>query len=861
MADYALFASPDFDPNEYANAILAADTYPPSDLKPKSSTLSKSSAQDSIAKEDISVAISKLTFGIEDVSKQIRSLVTAHHEDLLTQASNANALSGTLSSVRSGLSDLDLSVEKLRVKVHVPYETLQSLVTRLQHFHQASDVLRRTSRFVILARRLQLQMNEVQGNKTAVRGVIDDLASATLVHGKDIEDEKERAIAKAALTIAELAGLLSSPDSQDEDTTKSPNELRNAIPLRSVRVVAAHESFIEEARAVITAEMENMVLNGLSTLNQTKLASSLQTAYNLRVLPTLVQSLLFDLSQAVEDRIRGAFDLNKISRDASSKETPVTNSPQTPQMYRSRVRTEPTNVTAPQWSAVLWSRLEAMFQEMADCCIKVYALEKVLKMKKDTATHVVFLDEAMKVLENKPSATFWMSLSRSLQKHFQDSSKGSSFLQQTLAAGYPRLLRLFHDFFGKIAVHTDTIYSDTYQSPETVLLLRSLSTLESQYLSRSTNKINEAVGQAFSGGARIPPGASEGVNVARIVVNELDAARFDPMLVRAIAKNAALCLEGILSRIDGMVSRERSAVSLSGPSASPQLIHNANLANFLYQAWDRLIKLADEHAATVFNILQPSIQKIYKAFEHIIDPVTVAIRREVGAAIAKLHRHDFSKSVDPNAGMGGSSLYMVELTEKLSFIKGEVVARYSIGDHGRMWVLSVVRYAIRTFVLHISIASPLGESGKLQMASDMTGLEFGLNAFIADNTQNKRGGNLESVGEEYRALRAMRPLFFLENRELASSSHTAGLPPLIVLHHILVRSPIPLPHKLHGWQEAEYVRWVDEHSEEESWTLVEGGLTHWEKVSETEGKDIRDAMEYVELARTVLRNAQSGLIT
>ena len=38
--------------------------------------------------------------------------VTAHHEDLLTQATNANALSGALVSVKSGLNDLDNSVEK-----------------------------------------------------------------------------------------------------------------------------------------------------------------------------------------------------------------------------------------------------------------------------------------------------------------------------------------------------------------------------------------------------------------------------------------------------------------------------------------------------------------------------------------------------------------------------------------------------------------------------------------------------------------------------------------------------------------------------------------------------------------------------
>ena len=38
-----------------------------------------------------------------------------------------------------------------------------------------------------------------------------------------------------------------------------------------------------------------------------------------------------------------------------------------------------------------------------------------------------------------------------------------------------------------------------------------------------------------------------------------------------------------------------------------------------------------------------------------------------------------------------------------------------------------------------------------------------------------------------------RQLLFLDNAALASPKATAGLPPLIVLHHILVRSPLPLP--------------------------------------------------------------------
>lgn len=70
--------------------------------------------------------------------------------------------------------------------------------------------------------------------------------------------------------------------------------------------------------------------------------------------------------------------------------------------------------------------------------------------------------------------------------------------------------------------------------------------------------------------------------------------------------------------------------------------------------------------------------------------------------------------------------------------------------------MSLVKYVINTFVLHASIAKPLGESGKLQLTSDMTELEFGLSAFMSDKTQGKRGADWDSVGDDYRALRSMR---------------------------------------------------------------------------------------------------------
>lgn len=120
------------------------------------------------------------------------------------------------------------------------------------------------------------------------------------------------------------------------------------------------------------------------------------------------------------------------------------------------------------------------------------------------------------------------------------------------------------------------------------------------------------------------------------------------------------------------------------------------------------------------------------------------------------------------------------------------------------------------------------------------------------------------------------PLLFLENESLAHPDQTAGLPPLIVLHHILVRSPLPLPHKLHGWQESQYVRFVEEHTDEEVWSVLEQGLKHWRTTIQSEIEDAEDLGQagakkkeekvvelsvgnrYVDLAKRVLDHARKG---
>ena len=124
--------------------------------------------------------------------------------------------------------------------------------------------------------------------------------------------------------------------------------------------------------------------------------------------------------------MRSAFDLAKLAKDVSAKEPATTNS----LVYKSRLRTEPTNLTAPQWSSALWARLEKLIEELAGCCVKIYTLERVLRLKKDPATQMTFLDEAMKVLENKPTWTFWQTLARTLEKHCKEAAKSAPIVSR-----------------------------------------------------------------------------------------------------------------------------------------------------------------------------------------------------------------------------------------------------------------------------------------------------------------------------------------------------------------------------------------------------------------------------------------------
>ena len=91
---------------------------------------------------------------------------------------------------------------------------MQANVARLQRLQLVADVLRRTSRFVVLAKRLQTQMTDLGEEGRASTPKIDGKPNGSIsgrrsaTPGLEVEGEKERTLAQAALSVAELSALL-----------------------------------------------------------------------------------------------------------------------------------------------------------------------------------------------------------------------------------------------------------------------------------------------------------------------------------------------------------------------------------------------------------------------------------------------------------------------------------------------------------------------------------------------------------------------------------------------------------------------------------------------------------------------------
>lgn len=524
-SDLAPFLAPDYDPQTYANLIIEApqsaspaeldgDAKPPGPDRMGSSsaptrrlleapTASSSKAID--VEGDVSVAVGRLNLAIDDIDRLIRDEVTANAHDLLAHTTSLLDVRPTLTTLRAALDALSAHRDKLIQRIATPHAELRQAALRQAKIRQAQALVRRAEKFVRLVRRLQTQMDALMA--VPPRGAAGAASEAKRlerlgeeeegegeqqqqqqqqqagVADEDLMDEEAgeqrgRGLARAALNVSEITALVhprppplppKSQGGEDAREGEEDEDDEDMIPLTSLDFVNACLPLVERSREKVTDLMEDMVVMGLRDLSPLLLSTSLQTAFNLGQLADLVRDLLADLTDVIRDRVKAACDINSLSRELGSRE-PQTQQTATYASYRSRrgagagTDSASQSAVAQRWSNALWSRFETLIvSEMGAVCSKVYTLERVLSLKTDKVSGRNYLDDAMRVLGDRPSTIFWNTLSGALSVQTREATRNSAFLSTTLSSGYPRLLRLFQEFFARVSVYTDSTYTHAQQ--------------------------------------------------------------------------------------------------------------------------------------------------------------------------------------------------------------------------------------------------------------------------------------------------------------------------------------------------------------------------------------------------------------
>lgn len=231
--------------------------------------------------------------------------------------------------------------------------------------------------------------------------------------------------------------------------------------------------------------------------------------------------------------------------------------------------------------------------------------------------------------------------------------------------------------------------------------------------------------------------------------------------------------------------------------------------------------------AIAAEVLSSSLGTIYGVACDSVTSLFQAMLERLESCILQIHDQNFGALGMDSAMDNNSSPYMEELQQCITHFRREFLSRLlptsasasSVGSETicTRLVRSMASRVLIYFIRHASLVRPLSESGKLKMARDMAELELAV------------GQNLfpvEQLGAPYRALRALRPIIFLETSQLAESPLLQDLPPSVILHHLYSRGPEELesPLQRNKLTYLQYSLWLDSQGEDQIWKGIKATL-------------------------------------
>ncbi|KAL3899765.1 MAG: hypothetical protein SGCHY_001804 [Lobulomycetales sp.] len=646
-----------------------------------------------------------------------------------------------LATIKERVDSLNQLFDSISSKIRGPEAEIKLKVKKLERLHECCELLRVLVRFLNLAKRLTLQMDNNSGSRELI---------------------------KSAITINDIETLV------------------EKTPLSGINVADVEMQRIFDAKNTIQQAAEDILTEGLASQNQSDLFECLAVFYHLGLLNSRV------LSKAIFLRSLGADSAQKPSAEATK---------------------------------AFWTRLEAFIDNIYSSSAAIYVLDLALSRKRDTLTGELYSEIVSETIGSGGVVSyFWKSLTQTFEKELKQAVKSSQILQQLLQLNYPRVLRMFGGLFSNIKLS----YA-TRAVPSTVLedkchdhtsMLQPLLSFESIYLGKSLSRLLDPVNVSFSSGKSKLPSRDDVDRITRCISSELEIAKFDYNLLKAVSSNVKKALVTFSAKCENAASSDTMFNVSGNATASYALLRNIEIINAVWRICDGTWAIVNDFQQTklqseegtriselVVQVVGDSVESLMKLLQGFVQPVFFSMSKECESVLVKIHRESFggtqaksskSSSQSQLAQESATSPYIVELSRrKIPWMVQEVINRLNCGDDQKEWVRALGARIVEFFLRHASLVCPLNDSGKLKLASDMTQLELGLAQLFA------------AAG--------MTPLLFLDFAQISSPYHTSALDPIVIIQHLFVRAYpiIQSPRQVYNWSETEYSEYLDKRSSQE----------------------------------------------
>lgn len=720
----------------------------------------------------VSEQLAKLSEGISILDSELHKQVLSNHEDLVSQAAWVERLQTLLAGMHSQTQCVLSGVERLRARIMEPFHRMESHTLVLSRLHETSDLLRRIARLQQLSKKLQSCQDHVKA-----------------------------------------ASLLNEIDQLSED-----------VDLSGLEILETDQSAVQKHRFSVHKEAQNMLKEGLESLNQQMVLTSVLVFRNLGTLNEELTRILDKSQSFLSKVILEALDIQALTQAPASNDAV-------------RNRGAPGRVVMPSLGNIssfrskLWSALENLFEvSIYTKCSQMEVLQAVLQNQSNELGAKINLPADLKNL----TETFWSRILKLLSQELITSAQSSTYMKQALEGEFPKLLRLYVDLSKRlIAAHNKTVIEtipndlSSESSVQPYQLERGLlAQFENAYLSRSVSRLLDPVNLMFSE-TKAP--THENVDgLVRTITSELSVSLVDEALSKTVAKNIGKAVHLFCIKCEQLIATGGDATQVIDIPSQAQAL-NAGAANILHYFAGQLERVLCNMGATIASgpttIIRESLSGIEKLVTtHVLSPLLTSIGDAVEAILLTMHDEDYAA----DEGASTSSLYMKELH---TFIGRAVNLYLSPFDDQILVAKCSVPVATRCIDIFLRLASlirPLGKAGATKLSSDFEKLELALQPLAGRQPPTDLGW-----GKHLRTLRSLKSLIGLPAQEVASSAAAGtALPYSLVLTLLFSQAPSELlsPHQSAGWSISRLSQWLDSHpAERDRLQLVGGSLQRYQQ--------------------------------